>query len=117
VKVFKFTEKHEKLLRRAFVRWEDCEFGAPAIDCKRPYGNSSVVSDIYEILDIKPEPPEGGWKAGDEVEFSDEQNAQAKILHEETETALQILLQQGAYRLGTYVCEDYGDDWKFKSSV
>ena len=45
---FTVTEEHLKLLRRAYVDWEDCEFGAPAIDCKRPYGNSDVIADIGE---------------------------------------------------------------------
>ena len=31
-----------KLLARAYWRYEDFEYGAPAIECKRPYGNSSV---------------------------------------------------------------------------
>ena len=35
------------------TRWDDCEFGAPAIDCKRPYGNSDVYNDIAKILEIK----------------------------------------------------------------
>ena len=47
---FTVTEEHLKLLRRAYVGWDPCEFGAPAIDCKRPYGNSDVISDIGEIL-------------------------------------------------------------------
>jgi hypothetical protein len=51
---FTVTDEHLKLLRRTNVGWEDGEFGAPSIDCKRPYGNSSVYNDIAEILDIKP---------------------------------------------------------------
>ena len=31
-KRFTLTEEHLKLLRHANVRWDDCEFGAPAID-------------------------------------------------------------------------------------
>lgn len=35
-RAFVVTEDHLKLLAQMYVRWEDCEFGAPAIDCKRP---------------------------------------------------------------------------------
>ena len=47
-------KEHLKLLENAYWRYEDCEFGAPAMDCKRPYGNSDVVSDIVEILGEEP---------------------------------------------------------------
>jgi hypothetical protein len=47
---FTVTEDHLKLLRRAYIGWDDCEFGAPGIDPKRPYGNSDVIGDIAEIL-------------------------------------------------------------------
>lgn len=46
---FALTDQHLTLLRSAYVRWEDCEFGAPAIDYKRPYGNSDVVGDMAMI--------------------------------------------------------------------
>ena len=50
-----------RLLRRAHVTWMDAEFGAPEIDCKRPYGSSGVYSDIAEILGI----PEDDWSDGE----------------------------------------------------
>lgn len=49
---FTVTDDHLKLLRRASVGWSDCEFGAPEIDPKRPYGNSNVLGDIAEILGL-----------------------------------------------------------------
>ena len=47
---FIITKEHIKLLRKSYWRFEDCEYGAPAMDCKRPYGNSDVAGDIGEIL-------------------------------------------------------------------
>ena len=91
---------HIKLLRRAYVRWEDCEYGAPAIDCKRPYGNSSVEEDIAEILD---------WPINDE-ELSSYQRGLAAKLHGETQTALQIFLTTGKMEIGIYEEEFY--QWK-----
>lgn len=42
----------KKLLTRSYWEWEYCETGAPAINPKRPYGNSDVPEDIREILDL-----------------------------------------------------------------
>jgi hypothetical protein len=48
--LFTVTEGHLKLLQHLNIGWDDCEFGAPCVDPKRPYGNSSVYIDIAEIL-------------------------------------------------------------------
>ena len=40
---FTVTDEHLRLLRRAYVSWDETEFGAPEIDCKRPYGNSDML--------------------------------------------------------------------------
>ncbi len=61
-KKFEVKLEHLKLLKRAYVRWEDCEFGAPSIDCKRPYGNSSVVEDMFEILYGEPKASYADWR-------------------------------------------------------
>ena len=93
---FTLTEDHVKLLRAAYIGWEDCEFGAPAIDCKRPYGNSDVVRDICEILD---------WPLVETREGTDctpEQDETARKLHSETQTALQVILATGGMTTGTY---------------
>ena len=101
---FTVTEDHIKLLRRAYVSWDGGEFGAPAIDCKRPYGNSSVYNDMAEILGIT----ESG-----EDDFSEEQFAHMAQLHKETQTVLQIILATGEMRAGTYEANRYGHNWKW----
>lgn len=101
---FTLKPEHLTLLRRAYIGWEDCEFGAPAIDCKRPYGNSSVYRDIAEILGITP-------ADADEEEFSEEQEAYMRRLHEETQTALQIILSTGTMVPGVYEAPAYSRDW------
>ena len=97
-KTFVLTDEHIALLRAAYIRWEDCEYGAPAIDCKRPYGNSAVEEDILEVL---------GWEPEGTDEFGDpapapEQEERAQRLHRETETALAIVLETGSFVPGTY---------------
>ena len=102
---FRLTENHIKLLRRAYVGWQDCEFGAPEINPKRPYGNSDVINDIAKILDITEPHNEDG-------EFSSAVEQNLGQIHMETETALQIILFTGEFRPGLYRSEDYRRDWK-----
>lgn len=103
---FTVLRDHLRLIRKMYLDWEDCDFGAPAVDCKRPYGNSSVYSDIAEILDIKPEDGEG-----DEADFSDRQREEMGGLHHGTLNALQIAIHTGQFREGTYERERYGE-WR-----
>lgn len=105
---FTLTEDHITLLRRANLRWDDCEYGAPAIDCKRPYGNSDVELDIAEIL---------GWELfvdqHDERHLTAVQSDLARRLHEETLQALQCVLAGCSIRPGIYRrSTPYLDDWE-----
>jgi hypothetical protein len=78
------TRDHLVLLRRMCVGWQDCETGAPEINPKRPYGNSSVEVDIAEML---------GWDICPHEGLTDEQRHRARILHGDTEAVLQAVLQ------------------------
>ena len=46
---FQLTEEHVKLMRRFNIRWDDGYDGAPAVDCKRPFGNGDWENDVAEI--------------------------------------------------------------------
>lgn len=96
---FTITEEHLKLLKRNFVGWEDCETGAPAIDCKRPYGNSDVIGDIFELL---------GWDEVDKNSIVEniDQKTNALRLHAETKIVLQICLITQSFSAGKYVRSD-----------
>jgi hypothetical protein len=99
---FTVTGEHLRLLRRAYVSWEEGEFlGAPSIDSKRPYGNSDIYRDIAEILDV----PESEWADED---FNPSPDAEWRFLrlHVETAVALQVALATGEFRTGRYVRED-----------
>lgn len=105
---FTVTEQHVRLLRAMYVGWNDCEFGAPEIDPKRPYGNSSVYHDIAEILGID---PEGGTP--DDREYTDEQKDHMRTLHEQTQTVLQITLSSGVLAAGLYRRDyQYSTAWR-----
>jgi hypothetical protein len=104
-RTFTITEDHMKLLHSMYVDWDHTEFGAPAIDCKRPYGNSDVVADIAEIL---------GHDAPDwESDDYDEQFDKYRRLHEEMQTVLQILVRNiSDDYIGEYIKEPpYGMNW------
>ena len=105
---FTVTEEHLRLLRRAYVTWTDAEFGAPEIDCKRPYGNSDVYSDIAEILGI----PEDEW-SDEDMGVLPEAEWRFLRLHVETGVVLQIALATGEFRPGNYVRDSRWDGtWK-----
>jgi len=125
---FTLKSEHIKLLSRTCVGWDDCEFGAPEIDPKRPYGNSDVYQDMLEILGLKELRSgvfefklfgkkwllKGEDKYNIYLEGADEEDLIEKLneLHKELETALQIVLSTRSFKPGVYEAEEYTDDWK-----
>lgn len=96
--IFTLTEEHIKLLNRMYVEFYDHSYnGAPSINMKRPYGNSGVVSDIAEILDIDL----SEYEENDE-DIPDDLYANLIDLHRQTATALQIVLCTKSFVPGTY---------------
>lgn len=98
---FTLTEDHLKLLQRMYVGWQDCEYGAPEIDPKRPYGNSNVEEDICEIL---------AWNRMDEAQeeedyypYREDLRKKALLLPKEMEIALQIILCTQQFLPGKYI--------------
>jgi hypothetical protein len=105
---FTLTKDHIKLLRRMYVSWWDFETGAPAIDPKRPYGNSDVDNDIHQILT-----GEYIGRAGSKRDvLTEKETCKYRNIHEEMADALQIVLVTGKFKAGTYEKEEYGIEWK-----
>jgi len=100
--LFDVTKNHLKLLQRMNTNWWECEFGAPAIDPKRPYGNSSVYADILEILKIKTK----FWNTEQE-DITTEGQEYCNVLHREMEIVLEILVQNLKIKIGKYFYIDY----------
>lgn len=94
----KITEAHIKLAKKMYVSWDDCEFGTPAIDCKRPYGNGNVIGDMVEILGLP--------QAEDYPEALVDYLVQ---LHKSMKTALQIFLATGKMEVGEYELSEMYD--------
>ena len=102
---FEFTEQHLALMRRMFLTWWNCEFGAPAIDPKRPYGNSYVLYDMAELLGI-PVP-----NSDNDEKFAPEVEERLRELHKEMQIAISIMLRCGSIQIGKYICEAYSSEW------
>ncbi len=110
--VFVLKPEHIQLLQAAYIDWYDCEFGAPGIDCKRPYGNSSVIQDIAEILDLMPEEIVHEDRYETERTFSLKQEEYMHTLHRETQQALQVILTSQSFETGLYERPKYGGHWR-----
>ena len=82
MQTFKVKKEHMALVKEFYITDSNCEFGAPAVDPKRPYGNSDVYGDIAKILNISSD------SNGD---FTDAQIDRMIKLHEELTTVLQII--------------------------
>lgn len=99
MKQFTLTENHVTLLRAMHVGWQDAETGAPEIDPKRPYGNSSVARDIAELLGI--------IGKNDDLDLSRAGEDELLALHRETQWALQVVLSTGGFVPGLYEAPQY----------
>ena len=105
---FEITEKHIKLMKNMNVGYnEHCEFGAPDIDPKRPYGNGNVYRDIARILEIEP----ALIKDGESI-FSEDQEDAMLALHKQMKTALQVVLTASTFETGLYESDEYHDNWQ-----
>jgi hypothetical protein len=104
---FTLTADHVKLIRRMCVGWDDIEYGAPQIDPKRPYGNSDVEQGIHEILTGRDEEIDDLSRVEREA-----LEARYRQLHEETKTALQVVLAAGSFEPGEYMADEYSNNWQ-----
>ncbi len=96
---FTETGEHLALLRAADWQWNSDEFGAPAVDPKRPFGFSGGYHrDMAEIV---------GW-----VYDEDDQEQEDELLRlwRETPTVLAIGLATGSFEPGEY--ERDGSGWR-----
>jgi len=123
---FEIKPEHLKLIQRFCIGWQDCEFGAPEIDPKRPYGNSDVIQDMVEVLGFEEIDPERflfklfgeeyRLKGEDKynIEFDDQEKLVEILtnLHKETEIALQICLETQIFQTGIFKHEKYGGKWE-----
>ena len=106
MKRFEVTENHIKLLKEFYIGWQGCEFGAPCVDCKRPFGNSDVYSDMAKILGIKLPDEEENWQEYEKITENLNKG------YQELQDCLQILCVNLCIEKGVYVCDDYQTNWR-----
>lgn len=103
---FTITDDHLKLLARLEFEYDpSIEFGAPAVDPKRPYGNSDVYGDMRKILGLPEYDEDDSWNLGAQEQLLD-------VLHREMATVLQIIARTGRVQAGDYDARKYFNDWK-----
>ncbi len=94
---FEILEEHLKLLRAMHWRWDYCEFGAPAVDSKRPFGSShGYYEDMARII---------GWQYDEDDQ---DQEDELDRLYRETMTVLMIGIDSGCLAPGHYWVTDKG---------
>ena len=96
---FTLTTEHVRLLRALNWQWDDTEFGGPAVDPKRPFGNSTGIhEDIAQII-----APEFAELPPNEVEsWLDETTGWLESAYRETQMALAVVLSAGQITPGVY---------------
>lgn len=95
--MFEVLQEHLDLLRAAHWDWNDCEFGAPGIDPKRPWGFSGRYhASMAEVV---------GW-----VYDEDDQEQEDELLRlwRETMTVLMVCLDAGTLEPGLFERTDAG---------
>lgn len=107
---FVLTEEHIKLLRASHVDTSTSEtcYGAAQIDPKRPYGSKDAEVGMARILGVEVIDDDGD----EHLRTADRQRL--RELHEQTPTALQIVLDVGAFAPGVYERENpYSGRWVY----
>lgn len=105
---FTLTEDHLKLIREMHIYWDFGAYeGAPAVDIKRPYGNSDVAHDVAEIIGEVFTNAHKTVTGQDYDEYMDENYDRLIALHKETADALQICVSTGKFEPGVYRMAKY----------
>lgn len=107
---FEVCEEHIKLLKNMYTSWNYSYFGSPAIDPKRPFGDSLLFESMAKILGIK-----GEIEDYRDWELSRKQTDELLKLYQEMETVLQILLFNCSIKPGIYENVGYSNEWNLKT--
>ncbi len=97
---FEALPDHLALCKGMYWDWWNCEFGAPAVDPKRPYGNSgwdTIYVQIAHLIGLQV------FKdADDDEHLTEEQRILCDTRHREMENWFQILSSFGEIPSGMY---------------
>ncbi len=104
---FEVHDDHLKLMKRTYFSWDHCEYGAPSVNPKRPYGNSDVEHDIAGVLGLELAEDDYG-----SLRLSEEQSEYCANRHLEMEAFFQILCRFGEIPSGKYAREATYHKWE-----
>lgn len=119
---FEVKNIHLKLLDQTYIEWaEDSYDGYVAMDPKRPYGNSSRIYDIIELMKTDKEFEHLKFVDDDEdIELTDEQEFAANDIHRQMFIIFKILIDTKSIKPGIYKRDSYNSwensKWYFKDS-
>jgi len=111
---YHLTKEQVMLVRQLHFGWADGNEigydGGPCVNSKRPFGNSHVPGDIWEIVD--PRPHNELMKAyedseEDEDALAEEQQATYDKYYRTLAHALQVVVSSGSFEPGIYSCNKY----------
>lgn len=111
---FELKQIHLDLLKETAIDWNDCEFGAPCVDPKRPYGNSDVEDDIAKIIKLS---KKGNWDFEEEM-WNENASDYMEDLHKQMQIVLEIVLHCQSFKLGKYIRESVcSHKWVFVNGI
>lgn len=94
---FQLKEEHIELVRRLNLKiYEEGTYGhgfAPEIDPKRPFGNSYMLGDVFEIMKIRPDA---------DGKYSEDDTLAAYLLLAQLPAAYQAMMHHKTFHPGTY---------------
>lgn len=106
---FRLKKEHIKLIKelnfRTAVVTDSSDKFRPAIDEKRPFGNSGVTSNVCEIM---------GWYSNEDGEYSEKAINRAEMLLIELPVALEIVVSKHTFTPGEYEVSEYGAYFNYK---
>lgn len=111
---FELKEEHLDLLKNGCWEYDgSCEYGSIGLDCKRPFGNSSVEYDIAEIIGDE-ELLDAYENDRDLEKIFEDRESKYFELYKELATALEIIFQLNTFELGVYEKEDNWSSSKWR---
>ena len=112
MRTFEIPEDHLKLVQNMYFEEGYCEACSPAVDQKRPFGNSDWEWDVVRIL--HPDQYEDLLERWNEGQAEDEVDAlywEASSLMQELPTVLEICARTLSFVPGKYTSDDYKSNW------
>lgn len=108
--VFKLTQEHIALMKELrFYYEDDCEYGGPSVDMKRPFGNSGrtqIVRDMAEALGIPDD------KVCDrDGELIEPEASRIEGIYRELPKAIECVFRSGSMEPGIFEAPRYTSKW------